>query len=244
MKIAKFIVNSMLYVSGLFIILVVAHTHLKSDPYRENYLRFEEKIVSVHYRNNSYCSGYKLTDNIVVTASHCITPMFKAYNVYNEITGIEAYKLFAYDIAEDSAILINDKVTHSEIAEAKSKLKRDCSSAKVTTYGYPGKFIGLRSTTGYIRGTAAVNIPLFGEAISASMYKFEKQIFGGMSGGPVLSDGKLCGVNSAGIRNPNWVPNTSFDRLNKSLKEWLKNPGYFTTTKAFERMLCQLERSL
>lgn len=204
---------------GLAVIALIILTQPK-NTYVEQPMEFLDRVVSVHMGNMSYCSGYKITNNIVITAGHCVDANVDNYMVYTEGHQVETYTLHGANIKQDVAVLTKDVVSDDEFKAARDQIKDDCTGDLVTSYGYPGNGIGLTISKGKIAGKAAFNIP---PDISALEYTFTGTIYPGMSGGPVMSGSKVCGVNS-GV----YVSDiqTGYDRLDKFFKELLKTKSF------------------
>lgn len=154
-----------------------------SDPIRS-------RIVSVHSKY-SEGSGYKINENVVVTAYHVVATIYKSDRFPEIFDGKteKTYMLRAWHPAKDLAILSRTALSQKDFEDIKNSISTDCLNKPVTSYGF-ANLDKLRKIDTIIDKLRFKEDTLF---LSGPGH-----LIPGMSGGPLLTkDGKLCGINSA-----------------------------------------------
>ena len=160
-------------------------------------MAFEDK--DVHKLSvNGECSGTLVGEGTILTAAHCVIklddPVGATVPGHGNISKI--YKVFAYDITKDLAVVIEHTVTKPDFSSLHLQDDQVFDGKVVSLQGYPGGTLTLHKKRGTMVGYSVNEVP----GLPVMLYVgVDEHVFGGMSGGPVFNEKKeLVGVISAG----------------------------------------------
>lgn len=191
-----------------------------------------DRVVSIHANYEGLCSGYMLTENLILTAGHCIDKTSK----YQDVTigdEIKVFKVYKADFNNDVAIMTNGKATRTDLRLALAQFDCDCMGDEVISLGYGGGD-DLDANAGVINGRGTFNYHGGDVDISGDLYRGTAELRGGMSGGPVFNqDGLICG-NNVGQVSP---PSTNRSQYDKYFRLLSSGRYYYSPAEYAVRLL-------